>query len=372
MRRRSTLFTLGAAGLLAIGATGSVVAAPANDHAGAVYTLGNHASGNAVIAFSRSRGGALTPLGTYPTGGLGSGAGLGSEGSLVLSGNGHLLVAVNAGSNTITSFRVRTDGTLSWADTVASGGTHPISVTVSDDLVYALNDGAGGNIAGFRIDGEGDLDAIAGSSRPLSGSGTGPAEVAFSPHGDTLVVTEKAVNQVLGYDVREDGTTAGPNITAAAGVTPFGFAFDRRGHVIASEASGGAPGASTVSSYGVSASGHVSVIDGPNATGQGSACWATTTPDGRFAYVANTGSATVTGFAIGRDGSLQMLNANGITGSTGAAPSDLHTTARGTYLYVLNGGADSISAFRVGSDGSLSGLPGVGGLPAPGVGLAAS
>ena len=206
----------------------------------------------------------------------------------------------------------------------------------------------------------------------MSGSGTGPAEIAFAPDGGALVVTEKNTNQVLGYDVREDGTTSGPNVSASAGMTPFGFAFDPRGHAIVSEASGGAPGASTVSSYGLSASAHVSVIDGPDATGQGSACWAATTPNGRFAYIANTGSATVTGFSIRGDGSLEMLDANGVTGTTGAAPSDLHTSANGAYLYVLNGGSDSLSAFRVAKDGHLTSITGVSGLPAPGVGLAAS
>jgi 6-phosphogluconolactonase (cycloisomerase 2 family) len=289
-----------------------------------------------------------------------------------LSDDGRILLAVDAGSDTITSFRVSKGGALAWADQAPSGGDRPISVTTNGRLVYTVNAGGDGNIAGFRIDRRGHLDPIAGSSRPLSTTASGPAEIAFTPRGDALVVTEKATNRVVGYDVGHDGTTTGPNVSAAAGVTPFGFAFDRAGHAIVSEASGGAPGASTVSSYGVSKTADVGVIDGPNATGQGSACWATTTPDGRYAYIANTGSATVTGFSIRHDGSIDMLDASGVTGSTGAAPSDLHTSANGAYLYVLNGGADSLSAFRVAKDGSLTALPGVGGLPAPGVGLAAS
>lgn len=372
MRRRSTIVTLGASALLAIAAAGPVAAAAPNAHSGAVYTLSNLAGGNSVIAFSRSSSGALSPLGTYPTGGLGGGGGLGSQGSVVLSRDGRILLVVDAGSDSITSFRVGKDGGLTWADRVGSGGSHPISVTVHGDLVYALNSGGAGNIAGFNLDRSGDLDSIAGSARPLSGSGTGPAQVAFTPHGDALVVTEKNSNQILGYDVRKDGTTTGPTVAASAGVTPFGFDFDKAGHAIVSEASGGAPGASTVSSYGVSKHANVSVIDGPEATGQGAACWAATTPNGRFAYIANTGSANVTGFAIRGNGSLDMLDASGVTGSTGAGPTDLDTSGNGKFLYVLNGGSDSVSAFRVGKDGSLSSLTGVGGLPAPGVGLAAS
>jgi len=372
MRRRSTIATLGASALLAISVAGTAAAAPPTTHAGAVYTLSNLAGGNSVIAFSRSSSGALSPLGTYPTGGLGGGGGLGSQGSVVLSADGRILLAVDAGSDDITSFRVAGDGSLSWADRIGSGGDHPISVTIHGRLVYALNSGGDGNIAGFRIDPDGQLSAIGGSTRPLSGSGTGPAEIAFAPRGDALVVTEKATDQVLGYDVRRDGTTTGPTVTASAGVTPFGFAFDRRGHAIVSEATGGAAGASTVSSYGLSNQAEVGLIDGPIATGQGAACWAVTTPNGRFAYIANTGSANVTGFSIRDDGSLDMLDANGISGTTGAAPADLGTSANGAFLYVLNGGSDSLSAFRIGKDGSLSSMTGVSGLPASGVGLAAS
>ncbi len=376
MRRRSTLLTLGASALLAISATGSVSAAGASapsgpaGRPGTVYTLSNLAGGNAVIAFDRGGDGALTPVATYPTGGLGGGSGLGSQGAVVLSDDGRLLLAVDAGSDEITSFRVTRDGSLQWADRVPSGGDHPISVTIHHRLVYILDDGGAGNIAGFRIDRRGHLDAIPGSSRPLSGAGTGPAQIEFTPQGDALVVTEKATNQVLAYRVGRDGTTVGPSVVASAGATPFGFAFDRAGHAIVSEATGGAPGASTVTSYGISGRAAIRVVDGPLATGQGAACWVATTPNGRFAYVANTGSATVTGLAVRGNGHLELLDADGATGQTGAGPTDLATTANGAFLYVLNGAGDSISAFRIAADGSLGSLPGVTGLPAPGVGLA--
>jgi 6-phosphogluconolactonase len=372
-RRRSAIFSLGASALLVIGATGSVFAGNGygghGGRGGALYTLSNQAAGNAVIGYEREADGSLTHLGTYPTGGLGGGGGLGSQGAVVLSENGRLLLAVDAGSDQITSFRVDRDGSLTRADRIGSGGDHPISVTIDHRLVYVVNDGGDGNIAGFRIDRQGDLHRIPGSRRALSGPGTGPAQIEFTPSGNALVVTEKNTNQVLSYRVRRDGRTTGPSIIASAGVTPFGFAFDRFGRAIVSEATGGMAGASTVSSYRVSHGGSLSVVDGPLATGQGAACWAATTPDGRFAYIANTGSDTVTGVAIYRDGRLDLID-DGATGTTGAGPTDLGTSADGEFLYVLNGGGDSLSAFRIHHDGSLDALPGVDGLPAPGVGLA--
>ncbi len=372
MRRRSVLMTLGASALLAISATGSVSATTTHGPAGNVYTVSNIVTGNSVIAYTRGTDGSLSALGTYPTGGLGGGGGLGSQGAIVLNESSRLLITVDAGSDEITSFRVGRTGALRWADRIGSGGDHPISVTIHGSLVYVVNDGGDGNIAGFRIDRHGDLHAIAGSARPLSASGSGPAEIAFTPRGDALLVTEKATNRLLGYRVARNGRTSEPSILPSAGTTPFGFAFDPKGRAIVSEASGGAAGASTVSSYRVSRHGHVGLLDGPIATGQTAACWVATTPNGRFAYVTNTGSGTVTGFAIRRDGSLKLLDADGVTGVTGpgTSPADLATSADGKFLYVLNGASDSLSVFRIGRGGSLTVLPGVTGLPGPGVGLA--
>jgi hypothetical protein len=147
-----------------------VVAAAANasssgNSPGAVYTLTNSPAGNAVIAFGRGADGTLSPQGTFATGGSGSGSNLGSQGAVTLTGDGRQLLAVNAGSNSVSLFRVRPDG-LELEAAVPSGGARPISVTVRDKLVYVLNAGGAGNIAGFVLD-PGGLAALAGASQPL-------------------------------------------------------------------------------------------------------------------------------------------------------------------------------------------------------------
>ena len=348
MKSRSISAIGALSALLAITAVAPVAAS--NAHAGTVYTLSNASAGNAVIAYHRSGDGSLSALGTYPTGGLGSGAGLGSQGAVTLSDDGRLLVAVDPGSDEITSFRVHRDGTLAFADRVASGGDHPISVTIDHGIVYTVNDGSGGDIAGFRIGWSGNLHAINGSVRPLSSASSGPAQISFGPEGRTLVVTEKATNRITTYRVGWDGRASAPTWTASAGQTPFGFDFDQRGHLIVSEAAGGAPDASTVSSYRVNRTG-AHVLDGPIATTETAACWVVVTNDGRFAYAANTGSGTVSGFAIDRDGDLHLLDADGATGVSGGAPADLALSDDNSFLYVRTGG--SLHAFRVLPDGSL-------------------
>jgi 6-phosphogluconolactonase len=278
---------------------------------------------------------------------------------------------VNAGSNEISAFEVEKDG-LELISKVSSEGTFPISLTVERNLLYVLNAGnttSPGNIAGFRIDRDGGLSELAGSSRPLSGPSVGPAQIEFNPRGDVLVVTEKATNSIDTYVVGEDGLASGPHVQASAGMTPFGFAFDKRGHLIVSDAFGGAPGQSALSSYSLSSSGLLSTITPLAPNGQTAACWVVTTKNGRYAYVTNTGSANVSSYAIGHEGTLTLLNA--AAGATGSGPTDAALARNSRYLYTLDSGAHTISAFAVQKDGSLSPLPGVAGLPPSSVGLAA-
>ena len=328
-------------------------AAAAGSTAGAVYTLSNAAGGNAVIAYSRASDGSLAPLGTFPTGGLGSGGGLGSQGAVTLSADGQWLLAVDPGRNDVTSFAVGADHRLTVADRIWSGGVHPISLTVGNGLVYTVNDGGTGNIAGFSISATGALSAIAGSSRPLSSSSAGPAQISLTPDGSTLVVTEKATNRITTYAVGANGAAGAPTWVTSAGQTPFGFDFDNTGRLIVSEAFGGAPNASTVSSYDVSG-GSASLIDGPVAITETAACWVVVTNNGKYAYTSNTGSGSISGLAISKDGSLSLLDSNGVTGVTGGAPTDMSLSSNSKFLYARVGAA--VHAFHINKDGSLSDL----------------
>src|SRR2546423_5336641 len=202
--------------------------ATAADAPGAVYALTNQAGGNTVAVYTRAADGSLTWLGGVATGGSGAGSSLGSQGALALSDDGRWLFAVNAGSNDVSAFRV-TSGGLSLTSRVPSGGLRPISLTVHDELLYVLNAGGDGNISGFIVGAAGALTPIPGSTRPLSGSAVGPAQVSFSPDGRWLIVTEKTTNRLDVYRVGADGIASGGAVTASAGGQPFGFAFGHRG-----------------------------------------------------------------------------------------------------------------------------------------------
>jgi 6-phosphogluconolactonase len=337
---------------------------------GAVFTESNSAAGNAVIAFARSADGSLTPAGSFATLGNGTGAGLGSQGAVALSDDGQFLFAVNAASNSITSFTV--DGSsLTRVSTVASGGTLPISLTTHGNIVYVLNAGGSENITGFSVGSTGTLSVLAGSSRPLSGTGVGPAQVGFDPSGRWLVVTEKNTNLIDVYAVAGNGYASAAVVNPSAGQTPFGFAFNQQGVLLVSEAFGGAVDASAVSSYTLGNGGSLNVVSASVPTTETAACWVAVTNNGKFAYAANTGSASVTGFEV-RKANLEILNADGKTGTTGTTPIDAAMSRNSQFLYTLTAGSHSISAFAVRqNDGSLSTVGGAAGLPVGTVGLAA-
>jgi len=337
---------------------------------GAVFTLSNSGAGNAVIAFGRAADGTLTPAGSFATQGNGTGAGLGSQGAVALSDDGRFLFAVNAASNSITSFTV--DGTsLTRVNTIPSGGTLPISLTTHGSLVYVLNAGGTENITGFSVDANGGLTVLPGSSRPLSGTGVGPAQVGFDPSGSSLVVTEKNTNRIDVFAVGSGGYASGPVVNPSAGQTPFGFAFNQHGVLIVSEAFGGGADASAVSSYTLGSNGALSVVSASVPTTETSACWIAVTNNGKFAYAANTGSASVTGYRVDK-ASLSILDGAGKTGNTGNTPIDAAVSRNSQFLYTLTSGSHEITAFSVRqNDGSLSPVSGAAGLPVGTVGLAA-
>jgi 6-phosphogluconolactonase len=365
---------LAALALVSLGAAGPAQGQGNGPGHGVVFTTTNEASGNELVMYHRRPNGTLQEVASLPTGGDGTGMGLGSQGSVILARGGHLLYAVNAGSGTISVFLATNHGPA-LIQVVDAGGDMPISLTHSGRLLYVLNaDGAAGgtdHINGFVIGPFGGLHPIANSERPLSAASTGPAQVGFSPDGASLVVTEKMTNKIDVYTVGQNGLAGQPNMQNSSGDEPFGFGFTGQGYLIVSEAFGGAPNASAVSSYSIGAGGTLATISASVPTGQTAACWIARTGSSAFAYSTNTGSASVSGFSVNQTtGAITPLTPGQPTAATGMSPIDAATVGN-RFLYVLAEASGQINAFRVAQDGSLTSFQTVSGLPTSSVGLAA-
>jgi 6-phosphogluconolactonase len=331
---------------------GTVGSAAASGGNGFVYTETNAAAGNAIQVFARAADGSLAPAASFPTGGLGTGASLGSQSAVVLSADGHWLFAVNAGSNDVSVFSV-TGGTLHLTDRSSSKGTDPISLTVYQSMVYVLDAGNGGNIAGFHVKSDGKLSYISDSTRKLSNNGVGaapsPEQIGFTLNGEQLVVSEKGSNKIDTYNV-DNGAASGPIMNGSNGPAPYGFGFSNDNHLVISEAAN-----SSASSYKVTGKG-LTLISGSVADTQAAACWLVVNGDGTFAYAANAGSGNISAFHVSKSGKLTLLTAGGINGVTGAGshPVDMAFGSNGQFLYVLASGNSTINAFRIHADGTLT------------------
>jgi Lactonase, 7-bladed beta-propeller len=319
---------------------------------GAVFVQTNDTSGNQIVTYRRGSNGRLVFVSRRNTGGLGialAGAAvdkLASQGALAYDPGDHVLVAGNAGSNSITEFQV--NGTqLGDRVTVPSGGSIPVSVTASGGRIYVLNAGGAGSVQGFVT---GSLHRIPGSARSLNLTPNltpqflnTPGQIGLTPDGRHLVVTTKANGSSIDvFRVSAEGAlSAAPTLTPAANPVPFGFTFDAAGDLVVAEA-----GTNALTTYTIHADGTLSERASVT-NGQAALCWVTRA--GRFFYGANAGSGTVTGYTI--SGGTPV-----VVGETATDPGtiDLAATPDGAFLYVETGGSDVVDAFAVESDGSLA------------------
>jgi Lactonase, 7-bladed beta-propeller len=358
-----------AAALAAQGASG---AAPSRGPV--VFVQTNETSGNRIITYDVGTGGALTQAGAFATGGNGGAAApgtetdrLASQGSLTYDAGHGLLFAVNAGSNTVSTFSVSGD-TLHLEGVLPSGGEFPASVAVSGNLVYVLNSGGSGTVQGFRIAGD-KLHPIAGSARDLGLANTtppnfltAPGQVGFTPDGRQLLVTTKASGSTIdAFSVGPDGRLSPqPVRNVSATPVPFAFTFTPDGRLADGEA-----GTSSLTTYAVQADG--TLTDAKTASdGQTALCWVQRV--GAYYYVSNTGSNTVSAFTVVADGQPALV---GTVATTDPGPIDLTSPTGTSYLYVETGGA-TIDEFLSNSDGSLTALGTVTGLPAGIEGIAST
>jgi 6-phosphogluconolactonase (cycloisomerase 2 family) len=288
------------------------------------------------------------------------------------------------------------------------------------ELVYVLN--AGGpevaicnaqppiagipNITGFKVNKAGYMKPI-GTQQPIDpgpASGTGvncvdatgyaaltgapaadfecglnppsfprsPAQIRFTPDGNQLVVTVKGTNTIYVFPVDKNGSADAPTLTQAPGPalpTFFGFTFDKHENLLVTEFFGTATsipagGKGAVSSFAINLTGGLSSISSHVADGGTAACWIALEPTaGKFAYVSNNLSASISSYAVGTNGSVTLLAA---TAASATGPNDLATATEGvaSFLYVVEAGTGTVGAFQVNlTNGSLIPLAAVSGLP---------
>jgi 6-phosphogluconolactonase len=356
--------------LLCVVAPVSHAASDASRMGGFVYVMTNQPAGNTVIQYERARDGSLTKKEEAATGGLGgtgNGVGavdpLGSQDSLILTGSGSVLLAVNAGSDSVSSLAAGAGG-VALRSQVASGGSFPNSVAVHGSLVYVLN-ARSPNIAGFRLDSSGMLTPIPGAVFPVPGGAAAkPHDIRFSPDGTRVLVSVEGTNELDIFALDNDGLVTEVTRQPAAGMAPFGFAFGRGGVLISTEAASG-----SVSTYELTGDDTLEVISAAIPSTQAATCWVSLTSDGKFAFVSNTASGTLSTYHVGRHGILNLEKPVAAS-IDGGAPIDSALSSDNRFLYVVDSAQGRIAFFRV-AGASLHSLGSIAGLPTTLQGIAA-
>ena len=383
---------------------------------GAVYAMTNALVNNEILVYHRNAQGNLTFVDAVATGGGGSGLqlaavdSLGSAGSVQLDPDHRLLFAVNTESanqnngvgtyntdcqqGTITSFQVASDGTLTFADRVFSGGLFPNSLTVRKrgrgddgrrhdehkgghaDLLYVLN--AGGpeppavcnltpdtantpNITGFKVDRAGHMIPL-GSTQPLDpGPAAGTGANCVDAAGFAALTGAPAADFACGLN-----PPSFPRSPAQVRFTPDGdqlvvtvkgtntiyvFPVDEDGSAD-NPTTTQAPGPALPTFFGLTFDklGHLLVAETFGS--------ATTIPEGGAGAVS---SFTITNPATNA-GQLLPISSHIGDGGTAACWIALEPTT-GVYAYVANNLSASISSYKVGNAGSVTLLNGTAATP---------
>jgi 6-phosphogluconolactonase len=334
---------------------------------GAFYTETN-GNPNKLLVFSRYSDGTLKQKRSVATGGqgghqgqpinvmapppvcTGNGAGcpaLDSQDAIALTPNGKFLFAVNAGSNTVSSFKVTSHGPV-LVNQISSGGVFPDSLSVHGNLVYVLNANSL-NISGMTFSSTGVLSAISGSSQPLSPGGTipgAPRDIHFDNTGKWLLVAKLAnpmtlspVGTINTFPVNSSGV-AGPAVASDSFTpVPFSIGFDSGDHPIITTLGNPfafKPGA--LESYSIGPTGALTHVASGSTVGY-APCWDVESSNRKYGYIVNAdilgpAAPSVSTFKLAGNGHFSYL---GHTPRVGNEPlqTDAALSKDGKYLYVI-------------------------------------
>jgi 6-phosphogluconolactonase (cycloisomerase 2 family) len=222
--------------------------------------------------------------------------------AMVMDSGGGFLYVANQGSNDVESYSVGSDGTLTFASSATVGSSPSGLVLSSSGNLLFVTVPNFSSIYAFTVS-SGTLTPIAGSPFHVA---NGVASVAINPSATFLYAPDFAANTVSGFSILPGG------VLSALQKSPYGNTTTPLKNPVAS------------------------VVD----------------PTGKFLYVANFTSTTISIFDISSTGDLTPKS--GTSGSAGTNPFFFTIDTSGKYMYVGNEGSKSITEFTLNSDGTLT------------------
>ncbi len=400
----------------------------------AVYAMSNNINGNTVVAFGRRSDGSLTEIGTTITGGNGAildaGEGLDpliSSFSLykIILNDQRFILAVNAGSNSISALRVNQDYSLTLTDMKETLGENPISIAVVNNTIYVAHTNG---VISRSVFGDSTFSTFSIESteinRRLSCIRTSEdaSYIVISVLNTGRTGLNNTTESIIMYPLNTDGTfnilgrnaatsTGGPdnnasglsgynsidnpgrNFPTVIGLSiaqtngkTFALAIEAR----EIQADGDAPEgiflqAGSITSYEITDGGitpiSVDVITDADTVGvdpgQRTTCWSAFSVDFKYLWTSNSFESSISTFEFDTlTGEVTLLRELEVD-NLGIFPStnpnnpfdqtegfiDCHVSSDGDYYFQLHGLTGRISVYRIGNGGTLTFLQEIGGLP---------
>jgi 6-phosphogluconolactonase len=266
---------------------------------------------------------------------------LGSQNSVIVSADKTQLFAVNGGDSSVSVFSIDpASGDLTLKKVTKLLGSTPSSLAYRNGFLYVMFQSGANQVGAYAVQADGALAQLSLQNLPMS-SGV-PTQVVVSPDGNFVVVS---------YPMNKDGSLGSPVSNTAGITTPFAGAFATPSVYLSSDISGRA-----LASYSFTNAGVLNLI-GSVVSGEAAPCWLVITPNGKYAYVGN-GAGTVSSYAVSASGILTLVNAKaatepGVLPGVNSVSGDSWVSADGKFLYADYLGADKVVAYSIGTDGAL-------------------
>jgi 6-phosphogluconolactonase len=308
---------------------------------------------NSISAFNVAQDGRLQALPGSPfaTGGIGGKrTGIGG---LCISRKGKLLFASNNNDNSLTTFRINTDGTLSrLGNPITTGGKFAAGVACNRQgtQVFVANIDSD-SISAFNLGNNNILQPVVGS--PFQ-AGNGPIDLALNRNNSVLFASHQFSHSIGVYSVDSSSRLRLANDVITPGLANHGLSINlTTSRVYVAEL-----GNNSVSGFRVDLNtGVLSALPNlPYFTDGDKPVAVTSSPDGRFVYVSNNNNSAISVFSSSSDGSLRAIAGSPFT-TDGQGPASMVTNKKGTLLFVANGGfagTKDISVYTISASGAIS------------------
>ena len=380
---------------------GLMANASASKYVGHVYMQTNEVK-NQIMNFGRTAEGKLELHGTISTEGAGSGVfkpisgqesapnAFEGAGSVILAESNTLLFSTNGGDNSVTSFRVNSDGELTMADhqstgepvTGHSGTAKSLAYHARSRTLYVLHAFGPNHLRAYKVSEDGKLKLLPAqhSVDMTTKVGRVATQAVVSPDGRFLLVdilfdahpsanpdgtpnlvvaNAPAQDGLVVFPIHDDGTLGEPSFADAGGGGPFYIAFLHGSNdtFLNGVAVGDGVLMSHIDETGKVTNGPLVQID-TSAGKPSELCWLQITSDNSVALATNFGYGTVSSYRI-KDGNLSLLQdpANeavpgdgtfrAVNGLVSSGPSDSWLTPDDKYFYQIFGNASVLVSYQL-------------------------